>query len=201
MALKDVVEPVPRIQVGQVTTVYSSLGRLDLGRRCFHSVYLYHPEWMSFHPKNALILSFHFLKSDLLSLASRRNYLFVFLAIPGLAMARIGLTSYYSCDCASCLCFTGLLGILIGHLKCFGHASHLCYSLIVQCYFVDDRGVCLGSRAIVLQTSQYWAPHFGVDLVSSEGCRFAMDSFHLHLILLCSNTQNEDLLSLFHSVA
>ena len=179
----------------------SSSGRLDWVRRCSRSICLYHLKWMSFHPKSALILSFHFLTSDLLSLVFRQNCLLVYLAALELIMARIELTSYYSCDYASCLCFTRLLATLVSHSKSFGHVDRLCYNLIVQCYFVDDRGACLGFRVIVLQTSQYWDPHFDVDPVSSEGCRFFMGSFHLHLILLCFNTQNEDLLSLFHSFA
>ena len=179
----------------------SSSKRLNWVRRCSHSVCLYHLEWMSYHPKSALILSFHFLTSDLLSLVFPQNCSFVFLAVLESAMARIELTSYYSCGCASCLCFTGLLVTLIGHSKSFVHVSHLCYNLIVQCYFIDDRGACLSSRVIVLQTSQYWDPHFGVDPVSFEEYRFFMGSFHLHLILLCFNTQNEDPLFLFHSFA
>ena len=110
---------------------------------------------MSFHPKSALILSFHFLTSDLLSLVFRQNYSFVFLAVLESVMAGIELTSYYSCDCASCLCFTRLLTTLVSHSKSFGHVDRLCYNLIVQYYFVDDRGACLGFRVIVLQTSQY----------------------------------------------
>ena len=109
---------------------------------------------MSYHLKNELILSFHFLKSDLLSLVFLQNYSFVFLAAPELVMARNEQTSYYSCDYASCLCFAGPLVILIGHLKSFGHVSHLCYNLIVQGYSVDDRVACLGSRVIALQTLQ-----------------------------------------------
>ena len=70
-------------------------------------------------------------------------------------MAGIGLTSYYSCDCASCLYFTGSLVTLTGHLKSSEHVNHLCYNLIVQCCFVDDREACLGSIVIVLQTLQY----------------------------------------------
>ena len=201
MALKDVVELAQRIQVEQVTMASSSSKRLDWERRCSRSIYLYHLEWMSFHPRSALILSFHFLKSDLLSLVFPQNYSFVFLAVLESIMVGIKLTSYYSCDCASCLCFTGLLVTLVGHSKSFRHVNHLCYNSIVQCCFVDDRGACLGSRVIVLQTSQYWDPHFIVDPVSSEVCRFFMGSFHLHSILLCFDIQSEDLLSLFHSFA
>ena len=77
--------------------------------------------------------------SNLLSPAFHQNYSFVFLVVLELVMAEIELTSYYSCDCASCLCSTGSLETLVSHSKSFVHVSHLCCNLIAQGYFVNDR--------------------------------------------------------------